>query len=372
MYIAEADIEGVLSGINELAPRADESILIAVGEKSWTNTDRIVERLNEAGISFFGGIFPGVITGGRKYERGAVLTKVPVTAPPKVIRGISSGTYDLSRLQDEQCRLAKSVLVFVDGLAQHIDRFIKDVSDGCSDEVTFSGGGAGSISLRKQPCVITNEGILSDAAVVCPVAARACSGVQHGWVRLRGPFVANKVNGNVLCEFNYRNALELYREIVEADSGKRLKAEHFYDLAMRYPFGIHTEGMEDIVRDPLLLDNHGGLVCCGDILENGVLSILRGDYENLIRAAGKAADDCLEEAGDERVSHAFVIDCISRFYFLGDYFERELDVINSKLAMAPGSPEPLGVLSLGEVASYGTGSVRLFNKTTVLTVLKEG
>ncbi len=371
MLIQADSAQKIAERLKEMPASEDDVFFVGVGEQCWADGNQLVSELKRTGRRFFGGVFPGVIWGGRHYEKACVVTQFQGAMEPFIIRSVSSGSCeipDISRLKGiEKVRTA---MLFVDGLSSNISGMLDRLQKAFGPSVRFVGGGAGSLSLRRFPVVFSEEGIFEDAAVVMPMSCRCSLGVRHGWKSLDGPFVANKTSGNVIREINYKDALSLYQEIIERDSGERLTADRFYELAMRYPLGIHVEGQEPIVRDPLLIDAQGHLVCCGEVEENTVISILKGNRMELIAAAAAAADDCLSQANGGVVTHAFVVDCISRVRFLGDYFERELDVINSKLALVAGGAEPRGVLTLGEIASYNAGGPRLFNKTTVLAVLR--
>lgn len=370
MLIQEEHVQGIVKRIMAMPCRETDVLFIALGEQCWFDVRQLVEELRQTGRRFFGGVFPGVIWGGRKYEKGCVAACLPDAMNPMIIKSISSGSYILPDLTGFSGSAAiRTAMLFVDGLSSNISILLRKLQHGLGPSVRFAGGGAGSISLRRFPVVFSREGVFQDAAVLVPLASECSLGIRHGWKTLAGPFVANKTQGNILHEINYKDALPFYRQIIERDAGDRLTADHFYELAMRYPLGIHVEHQEAIVRDPLMVDSEGHLVCCGDMEENTVISILKGNPVDLIRAAEDAADDCLNRAHGRTVTHAFVVDCISRVHFLGDYFERELDGINRRLAMAAGGPEPMGVLTLGEIASYDQEEPRLFNKTTVLAVL---
>ncbi|MDD2237501.1 MAG: FIST N-terminal domain-containing protein [Kiritimatiellae bacterium] len=371
MLIQSDNARDIAGRLMEMPSSEGDVFFVGVGEQCWADGDQLVSELKRTGRRFFGGVFPGVIWGGRRYEKACVVTRLQGVMDPFFLRSVSSGSYEIPNLSGlKGIEQVQTVMLFVDGLSSNISGMLEGLRSAFGPSVRFVGGGAGSLSLRRFPVVFSAEGIFEDAAVVLPMACTCSLGVRHGWKSLDGPFVANKTSGNVIREINYKNALSFYREIVERDSKERLTADRFYELAMRYPLGIHVEGQEPIVRDPLLIDAQGHLVCCGDVEENTVISILKGNRMDLIEAAAEAADDCLSRADGASVTNAFVVDCISRARFLGDYFERELDVINSKLALAVGGPEPMGVLTLGEIASYDAAGPRLFNKTTVLAVLR--
>ena len=91
----------------------------------------------------------------------------------------------------------------------------------------------------------------------------------------------------------------------------------------------------------------------------------------MIRAAGQAADDCLgSQKGRIRLS--LIADCISRVIFLENNFSEELEAVNKRIQSADKNQSPLGVLTLGEIASYGEGFLEFFNKTIVVGTFYEG
>ncbi len=208
--------------------------------------------------------------------------------------------------------------------------------DQLGNSVSYFGGGAGSLSLKSQPCLFTCEGFVQDAAIVTFIKLQCNLGVAHGWKKLTGPIVANKTHKNVVMELNWRNAFEVYQEIIEADSGVKLPRDNFYSVAMGYPFGIYKEEAEDIVRDPIMTNEKGELICVGEVPENSLLNILKGETDSLIQAAGQAAKD----------------------------FGRELAAVKENLAGNQGIPA--GMLTLGEISSYGEAYLEFFNKTIVV------
>lgn len=99
-------------------------------------------------------------------------------------------------------------------------------------------------------------------------------------------------------------------------------------MAKGYPFGNLKDYEECIVRDPIEVGGNGELICVGEVPENSVLEVLKGNPASLISAAGEAATDCLEVKGKE-IAGAFLFDCISRVLFLEDDFPLELKEVQN-------------------------------------------
>ena len=219
------------------------------------------------------------------------------------------------------------------------------------------------MSLVQQPCLFSPEGVFQDVALLCPVPLKASIGVKHGWEQIFGPVVATRTEGNTVYELNWEPAFEVYAKIVSEDAGQEIREDNFFSIAKAYPFGIYREREEYVVRDPLIAKD-GAIICVGEVPENTVLNILKGDNDTLLKAAKQAASEAIPE---ESITELFVVDCISRALFLEDDFEKEIE----EIAGASPSKKPSGILSLGEIASeQGGGALTFFNKTIVVSALQ--
>ncbi|MFH1293122.1 MAG: FIST N-terminal domain-containing protein [Pseudomonadota bacterium] len=374
MYIPSSDSKEIISTITKMEIKKDDVVAIMIGEKNKPDIHQIISGLNENGIKFFGGIFPGIIYRNYKYEEGAILMVLPVLEKPFLIKGLNTEQIEIPDFGKEIMENHGSkytAMILVDGLTSNISFFLSEMFNRLGNSVHYFGGGAGSLTLKQEPCLFTSEGFAQDAAIVTFIKLNSHLGVRHGWERIMGPFVATKTRKNIIMELNWKNAFEVYRETVEGDSGKKLTPENFFDIAKGYPFGIHKEGMEDIVRDPISVNQKSELFCVGEVPENTVLSILKGEKASLIQAAGQAAEDCLQ-SGAKNIRQCLIADCISRAIFLEENFIKELEIVNRKIPSSDPQHTPMGILTLGEISSYGEGYLEFFNKTIVVGVLYEG
>jgi hypothetical protein len=380
MLQKDIDIASILEAIKAMHPIEGDVILLLFGEKSGIDYPSLIEALNGANISFFGGIFPGIIHGGNNYESGCIIKKLKAIHAPYLIRGLEHEKIDIPSLLPlaESADIKATAFTLVDGLTKNISSCLMGLYHELGNAVNFIGGGAGSLSLVQQPCLICPEGIFQDAAIVCLLKYDVKLGVKHGWQQLEGPIVATKTDGNKVIELNWQPAFEVYKNIVEEDASKgmddgdriNLNAENFFSIAKGYPFGIYQEGQEDIVRDPIAVNEEGELLCVGDVPENTVLNILKGDAQKLIESAEVAVESTIDQENDsERLRHTLVVDCISRTLFLEDTFSKELEVVNHHIKSTRSEVTPQGILSLGEISSYGEGTLEFFNKTIVIGTL---
>ncbi len=368
MYINSTDIEVIANAIEQIKPSTQESVFLMLGEKDAPNLLTLVKRLNELKVTFFGGIFPSVIHGNEKYESGAVLSILPILAKPFVIEGLDGTDFKLPNFADEYTDNFTS-LVLVDGLTSNISLFISCLYNKLGNACSYIGGGAGSLSLKPQLCLFDKDGVYQDAAIICFINKKCSVGVRHGWEKIRGPFVATRTDKNIIYEINWQNAFQVYKNAVEADSGKVFTDTNFFDIAKGYPFGITKQHAESVVRDPIAVNNEGGLICVGEVRENTVLDILKGEQSNLLNAAEKAAQECTDV--DAEINDVLIFDCISRVLFLEENFTEELNAIQKNIKPIDENLTLQGALTLGEISSHGQGYLEFFNKTIVVGLLYE-
>ena len=192
-------------------------------------------------------------------------------------------------------------------------------------------------------------------------------GIEIGWEYLEGPFLTTNSQKNVLKTLNFKNAFEVYKEVVEKDSGMKFEDDNFFDIAKSYPLGIIKYDKEIVVRDPILIDKNNNMVLVGDIPHHSTINILKGKAENLIKSSGNAIKKAMEQLDCEQNENSVILfDCISRSIFLGDNFVKELEEIEKQ--MKP-SKNLFGALTLGEIVNNGNEYITFYNKTCVIGVL---
>jgi hypothetical protein len=368
MYIAEDIIATSISHWQQLKNHENQVMMLCIAEHSDLDIEEMISSFREAGIPFFGGIFPQVISGNSKHKEGAILRFFPAQNGIKIIQNNLENSPLENELDDLQVHAADNITIItlVDGLMQNITSIIHSIHNKLGEKGGFFGGGAGSLSLKQGPCLFSQDGFIQDAVILCLVDAESCISVRHGWEQLAGPFVATKTEGNIIHELNWQNAFDIYHQFVSRDQNKNFEAHNFFESSKSYPFGIYRENEEDIVRDPISVTDQGGLVCVGEVPENALLHILKGEPANLIGAAQKAAEEVRLKNKDNK--QVFLVDCISRVIFLEDDFSKELEAARQGLKLTVES-DLEGILSLGEIASLGDGSLIFYNKTFVITTL---
>ncbi len=269
-------------------------------------------------------------------------------------------TFEASFLQN------KTMFVFVDGLSKYISSLIESMLNCYGLLPNYIGGGAGSI-FGEKPCIISEKGLLKDAAVFAVADIKSGIGVAHGWEPVAGPLKVTEADHNTIISLNWHPAFDVYREIVEELSGEFFSNTDFFRLAKEFPFGIAKMAKEMVVRDPIAVDGNG-LVCVGEVPLNSLVYILKGNKDSLIAGAVYArelAESIYQQVVDDKNKKpiTLIMDCVSRVLFLQSNFKKELEKVYT------GYPV-LGALTIGEIANTGRNYLEFYNKTSVIGYLE--
>jgi len=312
----------------------------------------------ELPVPVFGGLFPAVLFEGERHGEGAVVVALDEAPTTTVVTGLSDPeTAIRPQLQKSVATPGETTaFVFVDGFADRIGTFVQRLFESYGLECRFLGGGTGTFAGEPGPSVLTDEGLLTDAAVLATIECPSSLGVRHGWQEVDGPFRANHVDGATLSMLGDEPAFDVYRRVVESDTDRELTRENFFEVAKSYPFGISRLNEEKIVRDPFTVSADGAITCFGEIPEGEYLHVLTGTSSSLIGAASDATTEALDDSGGSLLS----FDCVSRVRYLEDDFGAELDAIGDR------NEPTVGALTIGEVANCDGGHLQFYNKTVVV------
>ncbi len=343
-----------------------------IGENSSISISDLRAKHQNESEHMFGAVFPEVIIGGKSSSEYVDLVKIDTLLQPLVIQNMSD---DLSKhISPEliQKVAGSTAIVLVDGLSSYTAEFLENLYQLLGNKVQYIGGGAGSLTLKQGDCLFDKKDFFYNGALVVFLKGKASLGVKHGWEWIKGPLMATKAEKNIVMEINWKPAYEVYKNAVEEDSKEPIIWSDFFSISMNYPLGMISHGDEVIVRDPISVYMGSGLSCVGEVPENSAFGILKGKPEQLIQAAGEAAKQAVNNytQGNE-ADFLALFNCISRRLFLAEKFEEELSMICSTVEKsAIKSQRTLGALTLGEIASDKQGFLYFYNKTTVVSLIK--
>ena len=370
----DLDRSGTLEGLERLlaATSATEGVrgilILAAAGNGWT-PETLSPLLQRQSLPLFGGVFCRIVYGCETLERGTVVVGLPTPPLVRILPDLTDDSIDyvakLERRFDLAPLTGRTMFVIVDGMARNISALIEALFIQFGLEINYIGGGAGGTDLVSKPCVITNDGLLQNAAVLALVDLPSGIGVQHGWRPIGGPFRVTEAHRNEVISIEWQPAFDFYRDIIRQDSGQELEAAHFFEVSCSYPFGLARLGAEMIARHPLSLGPGNRLICAGDVPSGSFLHVLKADFDGMVQAAATALDQARRSTPASRATTTLVWDCISRAACMQREFDRELQVI------AGGASPTIGALTIGEIANCGKSYLEFYNNTIVVSVLGE-
>lgn len=363
-------VQGLESVINRIKSIGGISgfMILSCDENGFT-PDEIDPVLKAVELPVFGGIFPTIVHGKDIHHKGSVVVGLDKKLQVQIIPGLSDPAADYEVILDKKIPDvgdSRTMVLFVDGFSKRIGAFIESLFMVFGLDINYVGGGAGSLTMIQKPCLLSNDGLLQDSAILALLECSSGVGVSHGWKPLKGPFKVTESEQNRIKSLDWRPAFEVYYGVVSSHFGKPFSQEDFFEVSKAYPFGINRLGDDLIVRDPVRVSQDQSLICVGEVPEGSFVSILNGNKETLLEAAAQSVLLSQESfSGKGTAGLMILMDCMSRVLFLGQDFQKELDtVFRENLPM-------VGACSIGEIANCGGEFLEFYNKTNVIAILEE-
>ena len=344
-----------------------ESVMILLADKNEYDKIELDLYFKQIQKTIWGGIFPQLIYEKNNYETGFVIIGFEQKINVHTISNLSSTEIDYFDYFDEEFKNINefyTLSVFVDGFAKRISALVDGIFNLFGTSKNVFGGGAGSLSMKQAPCIISNDGLVEDSAVFAFLEMNSGIGVAHGWQKVNGPYRVTESDRNEIISLDWQPAFSIYKKEVESHSGLIFDDNNFFSIAKAYPFGIEKLDAENIVRDPILKTPSDSLICVGEVPVGSFVNLLTGDTNSLINASKTAFQRASNNySGNREKKCVFIIDCISRVLFLEEKIKEELSqTYDDKLAH-------VGILTLGEIANSGKDYIEFYNKTIVVGIL---
>ena len=182
--------DDLISKAKELVQKSKaKGLMILACEQNEYTTNILNPFFRRLKIPVCGGLFPGIVYQDSHHMRGFILVSLDAKPEVHVLKNISNSLASQSFTEFfMDVDKIKTLMVFVDGFAQKIGSLIETLFVNFGLEYNYIGGRAGSLSMERYHCIISNEGLLTDAAIItgCKVDGRI--GVTHGWKSIAGPF----------------------------------------------------------------------------------------------------------------------------------------------------------------------------------------
>lgn len=377
-WLPECSVAKLESAILNTIDRGALSIMILAGAHAPLVPADMNPLLQSIPVPVFGGVFPAVIFREVISHSGAIV--VGLNEAPHIFEvgtPLADGI-DRQLLWYEKDD-PETIMLWADGCQGQFSRLVELIYDIFGGRPSYFGGVAGGLVQDEQHhSLFSNWGMLRDATLLVGFSHRFAVGLGHGLLPAAGPIVVSEAASNRVSSLDYRPALDVYREYVEALSGIRVPAGGLLEALEKFPLGIERMDGSIVVRDPIGVDAES-LTCAGDVPTQATVRILRAEPEAMLRAARSAVHDALARAAQptagkpiSEFSAALVVSCRGRGLLLKDRFPEEINGLRTELNKAGYAGVPmLGVLCLGEIANPGGRCLELLNKTAAIALVPQ-
>lgn len=367
------DPEGSLQGFEHIISGYihDDSVkglLIFSCDGNGFSSQNIDPIITNVSVPLIGGIFPAIFHNGQVFERGTIVAGLSSTLHVQVLQDIESSVSEFTTLIDDSLLLTdstKTMFVLVDGLSFNINSLIEALFDVFGLEINYIGGGAGSLTLERKPCLFTNDGLIMNSALLATTDRFCGVGVGHGLKSVSGPHRLTETQDNKILSLDWKPAYQYLKDISTPflDDGEN---DSFPMVSKYFSLGINRLDDEKVVREAAFIDENGSLVFSMAMPKNTLVDLLKSNPDSMIKAALKARDDVKSFLPSQIKSTMIVFDCCCRKMFLEERFQEEIGAIHVK------NTPMIGALTIGgEIANVGKNFLEYYNRTCVIGLLED-
>ena len=363
-YTQSPDLDKLIDGVDKALNHSCKSLLILACDDNKIETEVYNTFLMSLSMPICGGIYPKLTFDNLLMSTGFIVIGFKDELQIHNFLSISQRSKEEDTIELEielyTTPSIQSYFIFYDTFTSNSEIFIDTLFYSLGN-VQVIGGGAGSLSLTQKPCLFSNDGLLQDACQLVSIDTPLHLNVSHGWKTFKGPYLVTDSDKKKLYTLNYKPAINVYKQAIESTNQYTLNDDNFFSVANRFPLGIQGAGTEILVRD-IFKKEQNYLECVGDIPINSMIYVLTGD-EHSLTSAIKNNSEINKHSLPDVINSLFMVNCVSRYLYLEEYFHVELEGILKKY---PSKHKMFGVLSMGEVTNSYSGAIKLLNRTTVL------
>lgn len=361
-------IPGILAQWKEEAPAMGVVLLLPEGEKHRVRELQALFRTLD--IPLAGAIFPALIHDHHFPRTGAWLLRFDRMPHGFLLPSLNQGTGTGGEMiaaalgawrQSNPPGPRPTLFMIFDGMLPNIASILGDLYLQLGKQVEYAGVNAGSETFQPMPCLFDRDQLIGNGVLGLILDDDRQVAVKHGYPVSRALMKATSTEGNRIILINDRPALEVYREVIQAEYGVALTAENFYDHAVHFPFGIVTM-IDVLVRIPVALQADGSIFCVGEVPPNSSLRLLRAPALEDSNCVATLAESLATRGNRQRNRSLSTFYCAGRRMHLGPQAEAELGL----LQQATGATGIHGALTLGEIDTLAEMGMPRFHNASLV------
>ncbi|EME71241.1 hypothetical protein H261_04208 [Paramagnetospirillum caucaseum] len=282
---------------------------------------------------------------------------------------------DMSQSRDIGAALAqalagpelRAVFILSDGTRVNGDSLVAGCLGAVASDVVVTGGLAGDGPRFQSTAVGCDDAMRPGRVAAVGFYGESLSighGSFGGWDEFGPPRTITRSAGNVLYELDGEPALDLYKRYL-GDEAQGLPGS-----ALLFPLSIRPmkgDAGGEVVRTIVGIDEESkSMIFAGDMPTGHLARLMRGNFDNLVDGAGRAAEAAAVVAAP---CLALLVSCIGRKLLMGQRIAEEVEIVADVLGR---TASLMGFYSYGEISPHGfTSKCELHNQTMTITTISE-
>ncbi len=256
------------------------------------------------------------------------------------------------------------LVLLTDGLTQDQEEILSGAYGVVGASMPLVGGAASPDPAIRETFQFHDDRVLTNAVVGATISSDAPLGVglRHGWRKVGEPMIVTRSQNGQVFTLDDKPALEMYLGRLDAPEEAYSDPVAFDQFAHTRPIGVRRRSGEEVRNVSSTEHLHEGwLRSSGEIPEGGLVWLMEGDDDSVLKAAGDACRDAVDALGGQPPIGVLAFDCVSRSRMLGDVGTR-IEV--ERMANEAGSAPLAGLYTWGEIAR--TKGINGFHNQTLV------
>lgn len=352
------DMEKAVQKLNELYPNADivgcsSSVEIT---SDGMNTESLV-------VAAFDNVDAGIGVGKKIGEDSYEAGKEAVKQAANQVDVIDSKEEDVE--VDDLKRESIVVNVFADPLNGVGVDILEAINDYLGQGFNVAGQFAADNLDFEETFVAHNNEVYNDAVVVSIFDTSENVGLNkaHGFQKMPQSFEVEEADKNIVKSLEGDKPAQVYENLFGEEDARDP------GFLLMTPFGMDVGGDEPEIRVTIDVDKDDCFVCGASVPENEEVTLLRGEKQELLKAASKASKKAVEDAHlkKDQTEAALVFSCVGRHAIYNDEELTQKEVENV-LEELDENTEVIGLYGFGQIATTD-GYARFNEETMVVQVI---
>ncbi|BAE52241.1 FIST signal transduction protein [Paramagnetospirillum magneticum] len=320
----------------------------------------------------------GCTTGGEILGSEVIDDSVVVSALGFALASVRVASRDLADLSQSRATGAalagdlageglRALFILSDGTKVNGDALVAGCLSAVPPDVVVTGGLAGDGARFQSTAVGCDDPMRPGRVAAVGFYGESLSighGSFGGWDEFGPPRTITRSAANVLYELDGEPALDLYKRYL-GDEAQGLPGS-----ALLFPLSIRPAGEDaggEVVRTIVGIDEQAkSMIFAGDVPTGHLARLMRGNFDNLVDGAGRAAEAASASVGP---CLGLLVSCIGRKLLMGQRIAEEVEIVSDVLGK---TASLMGFYSYGEISPHGfTGKCELHNQTMTITTISE-